>query len=135
MTEAEARDAIEALDLEFARGPDVSVDFEDSRNLQAASQDPAAGEIVAAFSTVTVSFYQQEEATVPDIFDVFPLTAQDRLTAAGLTWVEGECITTSSEYWQKVVWQSEDPGTIVDPNIPIEYWIARETGPSEVCPV
>jgi len=133
LREDAARALIEANDLIFVRGPDVFVPFGDSGNQQAASQDPIGAEVVAPNSEVTVSFYQQEEATVPSVIGRAPGIAQNRITDAGLNWVQGEACVPDEPGVTGVGWQDPSPGTIVAPGSDVTYRVA-DYDAAEACP-
>ncbi len=131
LEEDAARALIEANNLIFVRGPDVTVPFGDSRNLQAASQDPLGGEVVAPNSEVTVSFYQQEEATVPDVLNRTVLNATNAITAAGLNPVDSGTCDPDNGLTLRVVWQDPVADEIVAPGSDVRFW-TYEAGVS--CP-
>jgi len=122
LEETAARALIEANNLIFARGPDEVVSYGDSRNLEASSQNPLGGAVVAPGSVVTVSFYQQEEATVPTVLDRTKTIAYDLIINANLNPVfSGECDPENGST-DRIIWQDPAPGTTVAPGSDVLYW-------------
>ncbi len=133
-TESMASQLIEANNLIFVRGEDFVVDFGDPCDLFAYSQLPAADEVVAPQSDVTVRFCQQVEATVPDVIDRTQSKAQEDIEAAGLTWQDGGTCDPDNGQTERVVWQYPAADEIVAPGSDV-YTYTYEAGVTCVAPV
>jgi serine/threonine-protein kinase len=132
MDEAQAQAAIEAAGLVFVRGPDVPNSPADPKPGQAASQNPAAGENVAANSEVTVSFYE-DRAIMPDLVGMTLNEATRAMETAGLVLVEGEtCGPESVQNVGRIAWQEFAPGALLTPGS--EVTVRRGQLNAEACP-
>ena len=142
MNPAQAEVAIVAAGLTFATGDPVTVLYGDSRDGTAASQNPAAGSVIAANETVTVRFYEAESGPrVPYLIGKTQTQANNAIDDVfGLDSTgsyQGTCDPGSGTA-NKVVLQDpevndEDDIVIVAPGSEVRFWIYQAG--AAACPV